>query len=53
MKVLLIATFFMHLRLEGSTPRLIAIVGLIRLTILVAGTLDDVVTRGWLPAPGK
>jgi cytochrome c oxidase subunit 4 len=52
-KALLIATIFMHLRIEPSTPRLTAVAGLIWLVILLAGTLDDVVTRGWLPVPGK
>jgi cytochrome c oxidase subunit 4 len=52
-KAALVATIFMHLRVESSTSRLAAVVGLVWLTILLGGTLDDVVTRGWLPVPGK
>jgi cytochrome c oxidase subunit 4 len=52
-KALLIATFFMHLRYGPSTPRLVVLAGLLWLGIMFAGTLDDVVTRGWLPIPGK
>ena len=52
-KALLIVTFFMHLRYGTATSRLAAGVGLLWLSILLAGTLDDVITRGWLPIPGK
>ena len=52
-KGLLIALVFMHLRLGTSTTRLTAVAGLVWLAILLAGTLDDVMTRGWLPVPGK
>lgn len=52
-KALLIAAVFMHLRYGGATPRLAVLAGLLWLGILLAGTLDDVVTRGWLPVPGK
>jgi hypothetical protein len=33
--------------------RLVAVVALLWLGILIVGTLDDVITRGWLPVPGK
>jgi cytochrome c oxidase subunit 4 len=52
-KALLIGLFFMHLRQSTSSNRLTAVAGLLWLAILLAGTLDDVVTRGWLPVPGK
>jgi len=52
-KALLIAVIFMHLRSGTATTRLTAVAGLFWLAILLAGTLDDVVTRGWLPVPGK
>jgi cytochrome c oxidase subunit 4 len=52
-KALLVAVFFMHLRTSTSTSRLVAVAALLWLSILLAGTLDDVVTRGWLPIPGK
>ena len=52
-KALLIALVFMHLRSGTATTRLTALAGLFWLAILLAGTLDDVVTRGWLAVPGK
>jgi len=52
-KGLLIALVFMHLRSGTATTRLTAAAGLFWLAILLAGTLDDVMTRGWLPVPGK
>src|SRR5690348_6324820 len=52
-KALLVAWFFMHLRAGHPTNRLTALGGLLWLSILLAGTLDDVVTRGWLSIPGK
>ena len=52
-KALLIATIFMHLRYSTASTRLAAVAGLFWLAILLAGTLDDVMTRGWLPVPGK
>ncbi|MGE3269995.1 MAG: cytochrome C oxidase subunit IV family protein [Chloroflexota bacterium] len=52
-KALLIAVIFMHLRYSSPTTRLVAVAGLLWLAILLSGTLDDVVTRGWLAVPGK
>ena len=52
-KAVLIGLYFMHLRFSPSMTRLAALAGLFWLTILLTGTLDDVVTRGWLPVPGK
>jgi len=52
-KALIIALVFMHLRSSPPTVRLTAAAGLFWLAIMLAGTLDDVVTRGWLPIPGK
>lgn len=52
-KASIIALVFMHLRHAPSTLRLTAVVGLIWLAIMLGGTLDDVLTRGWLPIPGK
>jgi hypothetical protein len=52
-KALLIAVVFMHLRHGTATSGLAAVAGLLWLSILLAGTLDDVITRGWLPVPGK
>jgi cytochrome c oxidase subunit 4 len=52
-KAILIGVFFMHLRFGTAMVRLTAAAGLLWLAILLGGTLDDVVTRGWLPIPGK
>ena len=45
--------FFMHLRWSRPLIRLSAIIGLLWLAILIVGTMDDVLTRGWIPVPGK
>ena len=52
-KAVLVALIFMHLHSAPSMIRLTAVAGLLWLSIMLAGTLDDVVTRGWLPVPGK
>jgi len=53
LKAVLIGLFFMHLRVSTPVTRLAALAGLFWLGILLAGTLDDVITRGWLAVPGK
>ena len=53
LKAVLIGLYFMHLRFSTPTTRLVALAGLFWLAIMLGGTLDDVVTRGWLPIPGK
>jgi len=52
-KAVLIALFFMELRSSRGMPRVVALAGLLWLAILLVGTLDDVLTRNWLPVPGK
>ena len=53
-KAVVIAIFFMHLKVSGSTmSRLVAVAALVWLSILLFGTLDDFLTREWLVAPGK
>jgi cytochrome c oxidase subunit 4 len=52
-EVALMALFFMHLRWSLAITRLAGVAALLWLAILIVGTLDDVLTRGWLPAPGK
>jgi len=52
-KAMLIGVFFMHLRGSPSVTRLVGIAALLWLAILIVGTLDDILTRGWLPVPGK
>ncbi|HLH74208.1 MAG TPA: cytochrome C oxidase subunit IV family protein [Chloroflexota bacterium] len=49
----LILLFFMRLRYGPGLVQLIALGGITWLGILLGGTLDDVLTRGWLPVPGK
>jgi cytochrome c oxidase subunit 4 len=45
LKATLVATFFMHLRFTSSLTRLTVIVALLFLSILIFGSLDDVLTR--------
>lgn len=52
-KASLIATMFMELKFAAPTERLVAGAALLWLGILMAGTLDDYLTRGWLSVPGK
>ncbi len=52
-KAALIAIFFMELKLAGPVPRVVAAASVFWLAILVVGTMDDVLTRAWLPIPGK
>ncbi|MBV9170907.1 MAG: cytochrome C oxidase subunit IV family protein [Chloroflexi bacterium] len=47
------ALILMHLRWSRPIARLVAVVGLLWLGILIVGTMDDALTRGWLPVPGK
>ena len=52
-QAVLSALYLMHLRWGRPMVRLVAVVALLWLGILIVGTLDDVITRGWLPVPGK
>jgi cytochrome c oxidase subunit 4 len=52
-KALLIALYFMEMRLAGPLPRLVGGASVVWLGFLMVGTLDDLLTRGWLPAAGK
>jgi len=52
-QAVLSATILMHLRWTRPLTRLVGIIGLLWLAILIAGTMDDLLTRGWLPIPGK
>ncbi|MBV9354775.1 MAG: hypothetical protein JO023_04540 [Chloroflexi bacterium] len=47
------ALVFMRLRAGQPQARLVGVAALLWLSILIVGTLDDVLTRGWLPVPGK
>jgi caa(3)-type oxidase subunit IV len=52
-EALIMVFVFMRLRWSPAMTRLVSVAGLLWLAILMVGTLDDVVTRGWLPVPGK
>jgi caa(3)-type oxidase subunit IV len=47
------ALYLMHLRWSRPVVRLVGVIALLWLAILIGGTMDDVLTRGWLPIPGK
>ena len=52
-KAALIALYFMHARWSAGLSRVVAAGGILWLFILLAGAMDDYVTRAWLPVPGK
>src|ERR671933_172870 len=52
-KAILISLYFMHLKYSFPQQRLTIAAALLWLAILIAGTMDDILTRGWLPVPGK
>jgi len=49
----LIGAFYMRLRHAGGLPRLVVVAALLWFAILLVGTLGDILSRGWLPVPGK
>lgn len=48
-KATLVVLFFMHLRWSRRLTQVWALAGLLWLILLIAGTADDFLTRGWLP----
>ncbi len=52
-KAWFIAQYFMHLRHSTGIQRMALMAGIFWLAILIIGTMDDYLTRGWLPVPGK
>ena len=52
-QAILIAAVSMRLRTTLGMPRLVALAAVFWLGILLLGTLDDALTRGWIPVPGK
>jgi cytochrome c oxidase subunit 4 len=48
-KAILIALFFMHIKGSSRLLHLAAVAGLIWLLFLIALTLGDYATRGWVP----
>ncbi len=51
-KAFIVAMWFMHLRYSGGLMRLVVLAGLLWLFLILAGTMDDYLTRAWLPLPG-
>ena len=49
---LLVVLFFMHLRESSGLVWVVAGGGFFWLAILIALTMSDVLTRGWLPVSG-
>jgi cytochrome c oxidase subunit 4 len=52
-KALLIALFFMHLLYSHRLTTIVAVAALLWLGIMIALTLCDFQSRGWLDIPGK
>ncbi len=52
-KMLLVALFFMHIRHSTRLTKLVVLSGLLWLLILLALTLADFQSRGWLGVPGR
>jgi len=56
-KMSLVVLFFMHVRQENNLTRLFVAGGFVWLLILLALTMNDYLSRGWLPEgnwiPGK
>ena len=52
-KASLVILFFMHVRYSSPLTVVFILGGLLWLGILMAGTLNDFVTRSWLGVPGK
>jgi cytochrome c oxidase subunit 4 len=52
-KALLIVLYFMHVRWGPGLTRLVVLGGVLWLGILLAGSMDDYLTRAWLAVPGK
>lgn len=50
-KAVLVGLFFMHLLYTAGRTKVTVVAGLLWLIILIALTLSDVLTRGWLPLP--
>ncbi len=53
LKATFVALFFMHARYTTGITRVVMVAGLLWLGLLIAGTMDDLITRGWLGVPGR
>jgi cytochrome c oxidase subunit 4 len=52
-KAVLIVLFFMHLRYSHRLTAVVSVAGFLWLGIMLALTLSDYLSRGWLNIPGK
>jgi cytochrome c oxidase subunit 4 len=52
-KATLVVLYFMHVRYSTRLTRLVVASGFFWLMVLIALTMADVVSRGWLGFPGK
>jgi cytochrome c oxidase subunit 4 len=52
-KAVLVILYFMHIRYSTRLTRLVVASGFFWLWVLIAFTMSDVVSRGWLGFPGK
>ena len=51
-KMVLVLLYFMHLRYSSRLNWVIVASGFFWLAVMIAGTMDDVISRGWLGFPG-
>ncbi len=52
-KASLVVLFFMHVYWQTKLTKLVVVSGVAWLALLLWLTLTDIVSRGWLPFPGK
>ena len=52
-KATLVVLFFMHIYWSTKLTKIVVVSGLAWLVLLLWLTLTDVLSRGWLPFPGK
>ncbi len=52
-KASLVVLFFMHVYWMSKLNKIVVVSGVAWLVLLLWLTLTDIVTRGWLPFPGK
>lgn len=52
-KAVLVVLFFMHVLYSPKLTKIVVAGGLLWLGILLVLSMQDFITRGWLPVPGK
>ena len=52
-KMVLVILYFMHVRYGSRLTWLVVTAAFFFLAVMIAGTMDDVITRGWLGVPGS